>query len=442
MRIPLRVSPRTFFWLAGALFAFVGLGLLYGGIQDAAKERAYREQGETIEALVVGKSIQRASRDGNPSTKYQISYRFNAADGRIAEGTEIVDVETWERLERGNPFRVTYLPTDPQASRAADASGMGSAVAMIALGTVLALVGGGFLTWSAMRSWRERRLVRSGHAARGTIVAIEPSSLAVNRVRQWNVRFRYRDNLGQTREGSSGPLPPEEAHAVDLGDTVEIRFDSERPEQSVWVKPPQSATAPSQADVERGERPFPFWKGLRNIAVMVGLLVVALLMGESVPALKALDRLAAEHEYWLTAITVGMTAVGFVLFMGGILYRIFGSEGEAPIRADTEDTARRMNIDADPAAARVSGYRFRGRSAGASFADEFTLKEAKDAWGRGEWRTNPRWRANVVVTAGALMFAVGLFGFFVVGAPVGIKLLFVAAVLYVIVAGVRRWVRA
>jgi Protein of unknown function (DUF3592) len=436
MRIPLNVSARTFSWLAGALFAFVGLGLLYGGVQDAAKERAYRKHGQAVEALVISKSIQRASRDGNPSTKYQISYRFNAADGQIAEGTEIVDVETWERLEPGSPFRVTYLPADPQTSRVADASGIGSAVAMIALGSVLALLGGGFLSWSAMRSWRERRLVRSGLAAQGTILAIEPSSLAVNRVRQWNVRYRYRDHLGQTREGSSGPLPPDEANAVKVGDSVDVRYDSERPEQSVWIR------APGETAVDEGERGFSRGRRLRNIAGVIAVLFVALVIGESVPALKVLDRLAAEHEYWLTATTVGMTAVGFVLFMGGILYRIFGGGAEPITQTEVEDLSRNVNIDASPAAGRVSAYRFRGSSAGASFSDEFTLKQAKEAWRQGAWRTSPRWRANFVVTAGALLFVVGLFGFFVVDAPAGIKLLFLAAIVYAAVATTIKWRRA
>jgi hypothetical protein len=424
-----------FFWLAGALFAFAGLTLLYGGIQDATKERAYRQQGRTIEALVVGKSIQRASRDGNRSTKYEISYRFNTADGRIAEGTEIVDVETWERLEPGNPFRVTYLPADPQASRAAQATGMGSAVAMIVVGSVLALLGGGFLTWSAMRSWRERRIARSGLAAQGAIVAIEPSSLAVNRVRQWNVRFRYRDHLGQTREGSSGPLPPDEAHAVKVGDAVDIRYDPECPEQSVWIRAPLET---AEGD-ERGSSPG---ARLRNIAVVIAVLLVAVVVGESVPALKELDRLAARHEFWLTATTVGMTVVGFLLFMGGILYRIFVGGANPVTSTEVEDLSRNVNIDEQPVAGRVSAYRFRGRSAGASFSDEFTLKEAKEAWRRRAWRTSPRWRANFVVTAGALLFVVGLFGFFVVDAPAGIKLVFLAAIGYAAIATTIRWCRA
>src|SRR5688500_19766929 len=106
MRIPLHVSARTFFWLAGGLFLFVGLGLLYGGIEEATQERAYREHGQAVEALVVAKSIQRASRDGNSSTKYEIAYRFTTPEGSTLEGIDSVSVDAWERLEPGSAFRI------------------------------------------------------------------------------------------------------------------------------------------------------------------------------------------------------------------------------------------------------------------------------------------------------------------------------------------------
>jgi hypothetical protein len=418
MRIPLHASARTFFWLAGGLFLFVGLGLLYSGIQEAAQERAYREHGQAVEALVVAKSIQRASRDGNSSTKYEIAYRYTTAEGRTLEGVDAVSVDEWEGLEPGSAFRITYLPGASQASRAEGSGGMASAYGMMALGSLLALVGSVFLVNRVRRLLKERRLLATGMTAQGTVVAIEPSDFAVNRVRQWNVRYRYQDHLGQHQEGTSGPMPRDEAHAVQAGDTVEVRFDSERPGESMWVRSPGDERRPS------------LWRRLRPIAVILGVLFVALVVGESVPALKALDRLAAQHELWLTAITVGMTVLGFVLFMGAILYRIFGPDGEPMTHTEVEDLSRNVGIDSRPVAARVSAYRFIGRSAGTSFGEGFNLREAKEAWRQRAWRTSPRWRANFVVTAGALLFVVGLFGFFVVGAPAGIKLLYVAIILY------------
>jgi hypothetical protein len=253
--------------------------------------------------------------------------------------------------------------------------------------------------------------------AQGTIVAIEPSNVSVNRVRQWNVRYRYADHLGRLHEGRSGPIAPEDAHAVTVGSVVDVRFDRAAPDESVWVRPPAV------------RRPA-FWTKLRNVAATLVILLVAVLVGEMVPPLKSLDGFAARHESLLVALTVGMTVIGFMLFMGGIVYRLFADEGGPVTGAEDAGRARSSAFDAEPVAARLSVYRFRGRGAGASASEGFTLHEAAHAWRRRAWRTSPRWRANFIVTAGVALFVIGLFGFFVIGAPAGIKLLFIAAVVY------------
>jgi Protein of unknown function (DUF3592) len=441
MRIRVPLSGRTFFWLFGGIFLVGGLGLLYGGIRDATQERTYSTEGETVEAIVVGKSIQRASREGNSSTRYEIAYRFTTSDGRTAEGVDAVTVEEWERLGPGGPFVVTYLPGAPGTSRAQRPPDMASALAPIGLGGLLAVIGGGVLVWSARRLRRERRLLREGLTAQATVVAIEPSSVSVNRVRQWNVRYRYSDHFGRPQEGKSAPVPPAAVEALAVGDTVEVRFNRERPEESLWVVPAEEPDTPAGPARPMRQRPPSFWTRLGKIAATVAVLLMAVVVGESVPALKALDRFAVRHEFLLTAIMIGMTVVGFALFMGGILYRVFGHDSEPISHEKVEDVSRGVGVDARPVAARVSAYRFRGGSGGASFTDEFTLKEAKKAWQQQAWRTSARWRANYIVTVGALSFTVGLFGFFVIGGPVGIKLLFLAAIAYVLVSTIIRWTR-
>jgi uncharacterized protein DUF3592 len=237
MRIAVAFTSRTFFLWFGALWTGVGLILLYSGVQDANRERAYQKQGQVVEAVVLDKTIKRAAREGNTSTRYEIAYRFTTADGRTAEGSDAVSVEEWEALEPGSPFKITYLPGAPEESRAQGSGGLASPYIMMGLGSLLALVGGVLFVRTAARFWRQRRLLREGMPAQGTVLAIEPSKITVNRVRQCIVRYRYEDQFGRPHEGSSGPLPPEEAHAVGVGDPVEVRFNQERAEESVWVRP-------------------------------------------------------------------------------------------------------------------------------------------------------------------------------------------------------------
>jgi len=417
VRIRLGLSGRTFFLWFGGLFLIVGLGLLYGGIQEASRERAYRLHADVVDAVVTGKSIQRASRDGNSSTRYEVAYRFIAPDGRPVEGVDVVSVEEWERLGAGSRLKVAYLPSAPETSRAARSDRPTSAIPLIVLGGLLAAAGGAVFVRTAAKLRREWRLLRDGMPAQGTIVAIEPSNVSVNRVRQWNVRYRYVDHLGRSHEGRSGPIAPEDAQAVTVGSVVDVRFDRATPDESVWVRPPAV------------RRPA-FWTKLRNVAATLVMLLVAVLVGEMVPPLKSLDGFAARHESLLVALTIGMTVIGFMLFMGGIVYRLFADEGGPVTGAEDAGRARSSAFDAEPVAARLSVYRFRGRGAGASASEGFTLHEAAHAWRRRAWRTSPRWRANFIVTAGVALFVIGLFGFFVIGAPAGIKLLFIAAVVY------------
>ncbi|HEY7521473.1 MAG TPA: DUF3592 domain-containing protein [Methylomirabilota bacterium] len=436
MRIPLRLSSRTFFLLFGAIFLCAGLGLLYDGITTAVREQAYAKRGEVVEAVVIRKSMQRASREGNTSTRYEIVYRFTTPDGP-AEGVAVVPVEEWESLEPGRPFKITHLPGTPGSSRAEGAGSMTEAVVVMAAGTLAALLGGIVFGWNARRIWREWRLLREGLAARGTVLAVEPSNVAVNRVRQWQVRYRYEDHVGRSHEGSSGALPPEEAHAIAVGDALTVRFDRHHPEQSVWDRArTPGATTPPWA------RAIAFARRLGALLLILVVFGAAMIIGEAVPALKDLESLLARHETVLLAVTIGMSAVGFALFMGTIVVRILGGATAAMTATEVEDLSRSVNMEARPAFGRVTRYRFRGRSVGSSFSDAFTFREAKDAWRRRAWRTNPRWRSNFVVMLGVMLLVVGLFSTFIVIGPNGVKLLCAAALAYAAGRTVGGFIRA
>lgn len=437
-----RLARRSLVVWVGAAFLCVGVILFATGLRDVGRERTFQETGVSVSAVVVGKSIERASRQGNPSTKYRIAYRFFTDDGRPVEGVDVVDVEEWERLQPGRPFTVTYLPGAPESSRAEGSGGMESPLVMVALGSVVALVGGTLFVVSGRRVLRSRRLLRTGHATRGTVIGVQPSNVTVNRRRQWELRYRYEDHLGRSHEGTSGAVPPDEVQAFTEGDAVDVRFDRARPEHSIWVPP---AAVPGEG---AGATPSPrprrsAWVALRNLATMLAIVFAALILGEAVPAFKALDRVIARHEGPLLALTIGTTFIGFALFMGGILYRIFFGGGGTPMsHADIEDLSGRVRQSPGPAVARAYGYRFRGRSAGSSFGDRFTVSEAKAAWRRRAWRTSARWRSNFVVMGGVLLFMTGLFGIFMVTGPAGIKLLLGAVLAYVATRTIGAFARA
>jgi hypothetical protein len=184
-----------------------------------------------------------------------------------------------------------------------------------------------------------------------------------------------------------------------------------------------------------------FLRQLAGYAKMLALVFTVIILGEIVLPITGLDRLIEQHESGLTATTIGTTALGFALFMSGILYRIFGG-GERISHADVEEQARRVAYERRPAFARASTYRFKGKSAGSSFHDEFSMREAKEAWKQRAWRESLRWRGNFVIMGGAFLLAFGLFGIFVVVGSNGIKLLCGGAIVYAAVRTIVAFMRA
>ncbi len=217
------------------MFLVVGVVFLANGIQGSRLEERYREHGITAQAIVLDKAIERAKRGERSRTRYVIAYRFTTAQGDVVEDSAEVSVEEWERIEAGHPFPVTYLSGEPQSSRASAEDGRIVALVFTGLGGIFTLLGGGLTLVSLRLILRAWRLSREGFVAEGTVVHIGPTNTTINRVRQWRIRYRYRDHLGRSQEGDSHLLAPEEASAWHEGDTGVVRFDRERPNRSIWI---------------------------------------------------------------------------------------------------------------------------------------------------------------------------------------------------------------
>lgn len=129
-----------------------------------------------------------------------------------------------------------------------------------------------------------------------------------------------------------------------------------------------------------------------TIFPLVVYLAVRLL--DDIEALRPIAAFFETHRRLGLLVTGSATALGFALFMGGILHLVLTSTG----------------------------------------SEGFSLAELKDAIRRGAWRRSRRWRRRIVVVVGVGLFTLGLFGLFVVVGPVGVKLLLIAVFLQVAVA--------
>ena len=229
------LARGQFFWLLfGGIWLVVGSAFLLATILEVRNHRRFEREGVATTGIVLVKGINRADSD-NEETDYWVRYRFTTPDGVQVEGTDEVSLETWESLEERGPIEVEYLASDPRRNRIAGSDSRWQSLLFGGLSGVMMLVGGASLgkgLRGALATWR---LLRSGEAADAIVTAIRASSLQVNGVRQREIHYRYRDQLGKEHRGRSFPLPPEEAEAWSIGQVGRVRYDPRRPQHSVWV---------------------------------------------------------------------------------------------------------------------------------------------------------------------------------------------------------------
>jgi len=228
------VGTAVQLWV-GVIFFILGMFLTAVGIQTAGTEQDYRTAGLTVDATVLDKSIERAKRGENSRTRYVVNYRFLSDQDQEVESVTEVPVEEWEGLEVGSKLQVSYLPDTPGTNRVDGDTEWIAALMFMGIGGIFALIGGG-LAFADLR-WIIRAIGVSRHGliTQGTVLRAEPSRTTINRVPQWCVYYRYRDNLGSEQEGTSHLMPPEEGSLWKEGDTGTVRYDEKSPSISVWM---------------------------------------------------------------------------------------------------------------------------------------------------------------------------------------------------------------
>lgn len=232
------MASRSVLLWVGTLFLILGLVFLTIGIRVSLEEHAYNTRGLDVQAVVLDKTLVRANRQDIARTQYLVTYRFTSANGEEMNGTADVPVEEWERLEPGLTFPVTYLPDKMDSRRPPGGDEWIAAMVFGIVGGVFTLLGGGLAFVDIRGLVRASHVLRHGLVTEGTVVRTEPTGTSMNRVTQWQIRYRYRDHIGRTQEGLSHLVSPGEAARWKENDSGTVRFDRERPEVSLWVGRP------------------------------------------------------------------------------------------------------------------------------------------------------------------------------------------------------------
>jgi Protein of unknown function (DUF3592) len=231
----LKTLRRSFLLWFGVIFSSVGLMATYGGVEEWRAQQHFEQEAVSAQATVLNKSMEQATREGNPRTKYLVTYRFVPPDGTAIEKVGEVSVDEWERLDEGSSFPVRYLPSDPHTTQTDAATEWWIPLIFVAGGLLFTSIGLA-VAWSDLRQvLLVLRLSKRGQPAEATVRKVWPTSTSINRVQQWRLSYEYRDHVGRTQEGESHLLSPEEASEWHQGDKGTVRFDRERPQDSVWI---------------------------------------------------------------------------------------------------------------------------------------------------------------------------------------------------------------
>ncbi len=170
------------------------------------------------------------------------------------------------------------------------------------------------------------------------------------------------------------------------------------------------------------------------------LVVLAIVLSE-VPGIQQAGQMIDAHREPLFAATIGLAALGFTVFMGGILSLLMAS-GNAMSHEEIETAIGARRFAGQPSIWRASAHRVFGAATGRQASGEASFAGIKDAWRTGEWRRDTQWRRLSVIAAGAIMLFYGIFGLLLIAGPMHIKVLMAGAMAYVTAMTVRGFARA
>jgi hypothetical protein len=234
------VNSQGKFWLLfGGLW--LGVGLLFaavGGLVlwlESEREARLARDGASASAVVLAKNT--AGGGQNRERTFGIDYRFTGPDGASREHSAKVDAATWRQLSEGQAFELRYVRDEPSIHAFA-----GERREHRVIGPLFAALGSAFAIAGALILWRAtarralvERLRIEGMRVDGEVTEVGPTNFRVNRMPQWAVRYRYRDQVGNVHESRTPPMPQEEARQWQPGDRGEVRFDTNRPTRHVWL---------------------------------------------------------------------------------------------------------------------------------------------------------------------------------------------------------------
>lgn len=225
-----------FFWIGipCLLFAWFIVTVGWSMLERDAK---FAKEGVQTAATVRSKRIEDRwnSQDKRNDTYYYVTYEFSLPDGAVQTSEVSTGKAEYSQAESGKPIEVVYLPSDPEQNRLVSNSEATAGYLICGMGVIVGLLGFGFLFYEIKVRRQIKHLLENGMASSALVSDVSPGTLSINEVIQWRVFYTYKDHQGRSFEGKSQYMAPELAQEWKSGDTGQIRYDKNDPNQSLWL---------------------------------------------------------------------------------------------------------------------------------------------------------------------------------------------------------------
>jgi uncharacterized protein DUF3592 len=224
-------AMQSHFWvLFGSIWLVVGLPFVLLAGYFIVQERELATTGRVVEAIVLTKDIDRSGDSVNRS----VTYRFTSADGRTIEGKSDVGKSIWNSVTERGPVSVAYLPNRPSVNHVVGTSKLTLLLVFSFVGGLLSIAGGTIATVALRSARMKRRLLTAGVRAPATVAEVKTMKVRLNGRPQWRLKYDYHDFRSRPHRRSMY-LDADEASLWKPGDTGEVLFDPNRPDQAMWL---------------------------------------------------------------------------------------------------------------------------------------------------------------------------------------------------------------
>lgn len=158
-------------------------------------------------------------------------------------------------------------------------------------------------------------------------------------------------------------------------------------------------------------------------------LVLAAVVLSEIPQVRAAGQVIDRYREPLLAAAIGVAALGFAVFIGGIVSMLMVS-GTPMTHDEIEGAISQRQGIGQAATWRFAAHRVFGAAAGQQGSYEASFAGVKEACRTGDWWRDTQWRRFFLISFGGLMLFYGLFGVLLVVGPMHIKALVAGALAY------------